>query len=831
MAYKAGSVFVDAKLDDKKFRAGMKSLGGAVTKGALAIGAAFAAGMVVSIKKADEFQKAMSNVATVIDTSTISTQSLTFALLKMDPALGSTTELTNGLYQAFSAGAETAEEALQITADSAMFAKAALTDTKTAVDVLTTAQNAYGKDVMDTTMAADLFFTTIKEGKITGEQLASTIGQSIPLFASMGIGLEELTSGMAAMTKQGISASESTTQMNAMVNAFIKPSAEMSAALAQIGYESGATFIETEGLAGALEFLEETTKGNKDEMSKLVPNIRGFKGVMALTGEGGKIFNEVLAEMETSVGASAEAFDKQEKTFETFKNTMDRTMVIMGNIGKSFVDDIAGGATDATASFNEFLMTGAAAEMFGQVIGTIAAAFAGLKEFLMPVVETLRDELGDVFTTVSDTIQTLTGETDGASASFNILGVVSASLSLGISLVSSVIQSSIEIFGSWITALTETGKTIGLLFRLMSKDVTWEDVKDQFATTGEAFKTLGTNYVDAYVDMYQTGVEGIQGFGASAETIATNISSTVSSTYEKTKNNFTSTYNHIITGQKDADDKIEDEAEDHADNVVSIYTGYYGEIADARESAWSQMLAGDSALYDEMVSGAQDALGQIAGIYDASFSAITSAADMFRENEKAEQTADYENQLSILDSQLDSEMITKASYDEQKETLDLKHATAMNAIEEKQFKASKANRIASVWIDAASSIMGWWAAAPQLGIVAGPIVAGIMTGVTLGAATAQSVAIGAQNFIPAFAGGGTMRGNGLARVNEQGGEIQRLADGTTIIPHDISRDIAGSAGQVINVSFEGANISDTMDLNRIVDKVSRRLGKELRAAS
>ena len=144
----------------------------------------------------------MSNVNTIIDETKISTQNLTKDLLKLDPALGNTTDLTNGLYQSFSSGAETAEEAMQTTVDSAKFAKAALTDTYTAVDVLTTAVNAYGKESMTTTQASDIFFTTIKKGKLTGEQLAGSIGQSIPLFASAKINLNELASGMAAMTNR-----------------------------------------------------------------------------------------------------------------------------------------------------------------------------------------------------------------------------------------------------------------------------------------------------------------------------------------------------------------------------------------------------------------------------------------------------------------------------------------------------------------------------------------------------------------------------------------------------------------------------------------------------
>ncbi len=812
-------------------RGGLKKLGAVVAKGSLLIGAAFAAAMVVSIKKANDFQKAMSNVATVIDTSVTSTQDMTKALLRMDPALGTTTELTNGLYQAFSAGAVDAEEALRITEDSAKFAGAALTDMATAVDVLTTAQNAYGSDLVTTTQASDIFFKTIEKGKITGAQLSAVIGQSIPLFASMNIPLEQLASGMAAMTKQGISASEATTQMNAMVNAFIKPSGEMTAALKELGFESGATFIETQGLSGALEFLETATGGSKDEMAKLVPNIRGLKGVMALTGTGGEIFNEVMAEMADVTGATDVAFAKQEKTFETFKNTLDRTMIIVGNIGKAFVDEIAVGATDAFQAMNDFLMTGQAAEIFGQVIGTIAAAFAGVIEFTRPIVETIGTALGEIFTSIGDAIVIVTGEADTASGAFNVLGIVAQSISFGISLVSQVIQSNIEIFGGWVKAITETGKAVGLLFQIMSKDVTWDDVKAQFGDAGDAFKTLGTNYVDSFVDLYKTGAEELKGFATGAEDITTNISSSVESTYANVKNVFTSTWDSLITGQEDFTEDLVIVAQEGGE----AYLGYYGsasaEFVGIWENAWDQMKTGNSGAFDDLISGVQEGLDTVTSIYDSSFGAILDVQSMFLQNQATAENLAFENQILALDASLAAGAVTEEEYNLQKEAIETAHAKKMNAIEKKQFEAGKASQIAQVWMDAATSIMGWWAAAPQLGIIAGPIVAGIMTGVTLGTAAAQSVAIGQQQFVPAFASGGMMRGSGFARINEQGGEIQQLGDGTLVIPNDISQQIAGASGQVINVSFAGAQISDSMDLNRIVEKVSQKLGRQMRNAS
>ncbi|KKN59444.1 hypothetical protein LCGC14_0541560, partial [marine sediment metagenome] len=395
MAFKAGSIYGEARLDDKKWNSGLKR----ITKGAAlagaAIAAAFAAAFVLSVKAANKFQKAMANVSTLVDTAIVDMQKLSKAVLLLPPALGETTELTKGLYQAFSAGATTAKEAMKITIDSAKFAKAALTDTFTAVDVLTTAVNAYGKETMDTTKASDIFFQTIKFGKITGEQLAASIGTSIPLYASVGIELEELTSGLAAMTKQGVDANLATTQLNAIVNAFLKPSGAMTEALQNMGYESGSTFLKAEGLAGALKLIETQTDGDAAAMSDLLPNIRALRGAMALTGVGGEEFNRVLGEMENATGVTEEAFAKQEKTFDTYKNSLKKVQTVVGNIGKHFVDKLTVGATTAAEGMLAFIMSSQGMEIVANIVGTVAGGFELLKGIIMPIVDVLLPVLND----------------------------------------------------------------------------------------------------------------------------------------------------------------------------------------------------------------------------------------------------------------------------------------------------------------------------------------------------------------------------------------------------------------------------------------------------
>jgi TP901 family phage tail tape measure protein len=379
MAFNAGAVVGRAIMDATAWQAGAATINktnaktaksmALLSKGALIASAAIAAGLIAATAKANEFEKAFSNVTTLVDESVVDVQSMKSELLDLDSRLGSATDLTVGLYQALSASVEPAK-AVEFVATSAEFAKAALIDTNTAVDVITTGLNAYGLEAEAAAGVSDKLFSVIKLGKVTGEELAATIGQSIPLAANMGIEFDELGASMAVMTRQGVKASQATTQFNAIVNALLKPSKEMQETLNDLGFATGEAALETLGFKGTLDILVDSTKGSKEEMAKLFNNTRALRGIMALTGEGAQDFDDILKEIENSTGATSDAFEKQELTFETLANSMEKLAIDVGEVLLPFIFDLVDGVTAGVEWFTN-LDTGTQ-----ELIVTVAALTA-----------------------------------------------------------------------------------------------------------------------------------------------------------------------------------------------------------------------------------------------------------------------------------------------------------------------------------------------------------------------------------------------------------------------------------------------------------------------
>jgi TP901 family phage tail tape measure protein len=472
---------------------------GVLTKGLIAAGVIVVAKEVTQkitemVNIADEYQKSLSNVATVIDTTKISLSGLSASVLRMSPALGNSTQLMNAMYQTFSSGAASLEEAMNITENAAMFSKAALTDATKSVDVLTTAINAYGKDVVTAEQASDIFFQTVKLGKLTGEELAGSIGQSIPLFASSGIKLEELAAGMAAMTQQGITAHQSTTQLNSIVNAFLKPSEAMIALLGKLGYESGSAFLKTEGLAGGLKILEDATGGDAAELAKLIPELNGMKGAMALTGQGGKLFVASLDAMNSAAGSTTTAFEKQRKVFDTAKASWTNLQTVVGNIAVYFADDLVASTGTVAQNLQQFLTSGQGMDFFAESAGFVAGAFSAIEAVAKPIIKDIMPGFKEIGKSVSDVMATLAEKTGTNVSAFNLFGVYTQYLSSMFRIWSKLANEVIQQLGRTAIAAVESGKTVGVFFDYLAKKKTWDDVKTQASATGEAFKGIHGRY-------------------------------------------------------------------------------------------------------------------------------------------------------------------------------------------------------------------------------------------------------------------------------------------------------------------------------------------------
>ena len=300
-------------------------------RGALAAAAAIG----LSLKTYADFEQQLANISTVIGPTNAGywVDEFRDGLRRLSVEVGeSTTTLAKGLYDIISA-AIPAGDAMHVLEVAAKAARAGLTDTGKAADVLTTILNAYGMATSQATRVSDILFQTVLRGKITFAELAQSFGRVASIAASANVSLEEVGAVISVMTRSGVKADEAITSLTAILSTFLSPTDEAVEIARKLGFEMSTTAIKTEGFA---KILKKIAKQSPEMLAKLFPNIRALRGILpALRNMTG--FTDDLKAMANSAGSTEQAFATMIDTIAFgFARLRQSVVVLLGEIGELF---------------------------------------------------------------------------------------------------------------------------------------------------------------------------------------------------------------------------------------------------------------------------------------------------------------------------------------------------------------------------------------------------------------------------------------------------------------------------------------------------------------
>ncbi len=270
-----------------------------------------------AITSYSDFTNAMAEVSTLVDTSKVNMDAMTQSILHFSNATGvDATQAAKALYQTISAGvdASKAMDVLAVAQKTALGGVAGLTES---VDLLTNILNAYHMSANKAIDVSDKMFIAVKEGKTTIPELAQSLGMVAPFAAQAGIGIGEVASTVAELTKGGLDTAEAVTGIRQLINSIISasnPIKQYAARTLHLAFSAKA--LKKAGLIEFLQKLKERTGGNIDKLSKLFPDVRALNAVLALTGSGFKDLIRINDEMQYSFGATDEAAAKMRSTFK-----------------------------------------------------------------------------------------------------------------------------------------------------------------------------------------------------------------------------------------------------------------------------------------------------------------------------------------------------------------------------------------------------------------------------------------------------------------------------------------------------------------------------------
>lgn len=386
------------------------------------------AGMTVATKAAGDFQYRFAKVASIVvangDKSAGSLANLQKSIKNAAAETGIAADKYSELvYQAISANVS-AKNSIKAVSDAHKLAVAGFTSDSAALDILTTVTNAYGKSAGSISHISDVLIQTQNRGKVTVDQLASSMGKVIPTAKSMNVSFEDLGAQYALLTQRGIKSKQATTYINSMINELGKGGSKVSKILKD---ETGKSFSELTKSGKSVGDVLQTIKNHCDKTGQsfhdLWGNVNSSKAAESLA-DGAQAYNKYLGEIRNGNGTTQKAFDTIADTFPKklakLKGSLKNALIGLGDIGIETIGPLLKPITDAIQKIT--IAVNNMSPGMKKFIGRCLLAVAALGPMLTII--------GKLTTGVGNFMNVI-GMLSGAFGAFSTAGNVFAPLALG----------------------------------------------------------------------------------------------------------------------------------------------------------------------------------------------------------------------------------------------------------------------------------------------------------------------------------------------------------------------------------------------------------------
>lgn len=365
----------------KKGRDGIKELQGVLASAGIAATLnEIKNGFFDCSEAAAQFETSTAMVATIADTSQKSLSSISKEVRSYSNETGeAASDMAEATYQAISASINTADAAA-FAGTATKLAVGGFTSATTAVDVLTTAINAYGLAASDATQLSDYLITTQNLGKTSVGQLAQSVGKVIPLASAYNVQMDNLSSAYAVLTANGIATAESGTYLKSMLNELGDTGSGVSEVLLNSTGKTFAQLMEQGySLGDVMAMLGNAVDGDSTAFNALWNSTEAGIGALSLFNAGADKYNSVLESMRTSAGATEKAYstmaDTTDKSKQRMENAFNNLKISVGDVLNPALTQVYEGFTNVFAGMSDFV------DEHPAVVAAISAIAVGVGGF------------------------------------------------------------------------------------------------------------------------------------------------------------------------------------------------------------------------------------------------------------------------------------------------------------------------------------------------------------------------------------------------------------------------------------------------------------------
>jgi TP901 family phage tail tape measure protein len=272
-----------------------------------------------------DFDASMTKIVSLVGVAQGTVDGWRKDLLRMAPELGKApAELADAMFFVTSAGIRGAA-ALDVLEKSAKASASGLGETKIVADLVTSAMNAYGQEILNAGQATDILVATVREGKAEAPALAASMGQVLPVASAMGVTFDQVGAAIASMTRTGTNAQTAAIQLRQILASLLVPSDKAEEALMGMGKSSKELReqIRDKGLLSVLQWLSTAVHENENQAENLVqamgdafPNVRALAGALDIVGGNAEENAKIFESLADATGAADYAFQKVTETAE-----------------------------------------------------------------------------------------------------------------------------------------------------------------------------------------------------------------------------------------------------------------------------------------------------------------------------------------------------------------------------------------------------------------------------------------------------------------------------------------------------------------------------------
>ena len=289
-------------------------------------------------------------------------------------------ELAGGLYQTISNGVPE-DNWIAFLEQSSKAAVGGLADLGQTVTVTSTLIKNYGLSWDQAGAIQDKIQMTAKNGVTSFEQLGQALPRVSGSASQLGVSMDELMAVFATTTGVTGNTAEVSTQLSAVLNALIKPSAEATKAAEAMGIGFNAASVQAAGglenfLLGLDASIEEysakTGQLSETIYGQLFGSAEALRLLGSLTGEQKDKFSENIGAMADSAGTIDEAFNEMSSTGDSVGQMLKNQVQSMF--------DWAGSLASTSAPYMEMIAnTGLALMSMAQLKSGLVAVVSGLR--------------------------------------------------------------------------------------------------------------------------------------------------------------------------------------------------------------------------------------------------------------------------------------------------------------------------------------------------------------------------------------------------------------------------------------------------------------------